>query len=306
MVVHNRHKTNVLKSFETNNRDVDSLILQNLNISENESNIIKHSWQYTVQLNPITFYANDIDLQPNNEQQVWKETRYLFLYKKVLAILNKLTWVTFKELIAKFQELPIENIECLETIAKIVALKAFDEPTFGPLYAALCKALNITITFQDENDMVSEITFIKCIINVCQQYFQKECLADDINNNDISVEQDLIQRRLKLRAIGCLRFIGEIFKLSLLSPLVVLYCVNTLYAKTNENSLEYLCSLLKTAGKELYEKVNLNEILRHLTYLTSDDMRHKISPRIRFMIRDVIELTMNMNISDANLPLVYS
>lgn len=53
-----------------------------------------------------------------------------------------------------------------------------------------------------------------------------------------------------------LRFIGEIFKQSLLSPYVVHYCVKTLVSKTKEKSLEYLCNLLKVAGKELNEKVS--------------------------------------------------
>lgn len=51
------------------------------------------------------------------------------------------------------------------------------------------------------------------------------------------------------------RFIGEIFKQSLLSPYVVHYCVKTLMSRSREKSLEYLCNLLKIAGKELHEKV---------------------------------------------------
>lgn len=54
------------------------------------------------------------------------------------------------------------------------------------------------------------------------------------------------------------RFIGEIFKQSLLSPYVIYYCVKTLISKTNERSLEYLCNLLKIAGNKLQEKVFYN------------------------------------------------
>lgn len=45
------------------------------------------------------------------------------MYKNVLSILNKLTWTTFDQLVDEFQKLPIENAECLENIANIVALK---------------------------------------------------------------------------------------------------------------------------------------------------------------------------------------
>jgi len=41
----------------------------------------------------------------------------------VLSILNKLTWTTFDKLVDEFKKLPIENAECLENIANIVAFK---------------------------------------------------------------------------------------------------------------------------------------------------------------------------------------
>jgi len=52
------------------------------------------------------------------------------LYKNVLSILNKITWTTFDQLADEFQKLPIENVECLENIANIVALKVNKIVTF--------------------------------------------------------------------------------------------------------------------------------------------------------------------------------
>ncbi|XP_015370986.1 PREDICTED: eukaryotic translation initiation factor 4 gamma 3-like isoform X2 [Diuraphis noxia] len=256
-----------------------------------QTNIIKHSWQYTVQLNPITFYENNSDVQPNNEHQVWKETHYLSLYKNVLSILNKITWTTFDQLVDEFQKLPIENVECLENIANIVALKAFDESSFGSLYASLCRVLDITISCQNGNHLTYQKSFKKCVITICQNYFQKQCL-DDTETLLMSIEHEHNQRRLKMQAIGCVRFIGELFKQSLISPYIVHYCIKSLQSKTKERSLEYLCNLLKVAGKELNEKISLEDIFEHLIYLVSDEMRSKISPRIRFMVKDVIDVVM--------------
>ncbi|KAL4148592.1 hypothetical protein QTP88_002781 [Uroleucon formosanum] len=290
MVVNNRHKNNVLNNFRINEVESEDVSLENLSINEIQTNIIKHSWQYTVQLNPITFYDNNSDIQPNNEHQVWKETHYLSLYKNVLSILNKLTWTTFDQLVDEFQKLPIENAECLENIANIVALKAFDEPSFGSLYASLCRVLDITISCQSGNHLTYQMSFKKCIISVCQSYFQKQCLDD--TEIVMSVENEQTQRRLKMQIIGCVRFIGEIFKQSLLSPYVVHYCIKMLQTKTKERSLEFLCNLLKVAGKELNEKISLEDVFEHLIYLVSDEMRSKISPRIRFMVKDVIDVVM--------------
>lgn len=41
----------------------------------------------------------------------------------MLSILNKLTWTTLDQLVGEFQKLPIENAECLNNIANIIALK---------------------------------------------------------------------------------------------------------------------------------------------------------------------------------------
>jgi len=44
--------------------------------------------------------------------------------------LNKITWTTFDQLVDEFQKLPIENVECLENIANIVAFKVNKMITF--------------------------------------------------------------------------------------------------------------------------------------------------------------------------------
>lgn len=68
-----------------------------------------------------------------------------------------------------------------------------------------------------------------------------------------NISQSLINTIINNNCI-C-RFIGEIFKQSLLPPSVVYYCVKTLISRSKEKSLEYLCNLLKIAGRELQKKV---------------------------------------------------
>lgn len=52
----------------------------------------------------------------------------------MLSILNKLTWSTFDQLVDEFQKLPIENAECLENIANIVALKVNQKDNLKNIY----------------------------------------------------------------------------------------------------------------------------------------------------------------------------
>lgn len=50
------------------------------------------------------------------------------------------------------------------------------------------------------------------------------------------------------------RFIGELFKLNMLIEPIMHECIKKLLAQGDEESLECLCRLLKTIGKELDEK----------------------------------------------------
>lgn len=88
-------------------------------------------------------------------------------------------------------------------------MQAFDEPSFGSLYASLCRVLDITINFQNENGLSCQMTFQKCIIIVCQNFFQKQCLGDT-ETTIISVEHEQNQRRLKMQIIGCIRYGAKI------------------------------------------------------------------------------------------------
>lgn len=49
-------------------------------------------------------------------------------------------------------------------------------------------------------------------------------------------------------------------------------------------------------------KISLIDVFEHLIYLVSDEMRSKISPRIRFMVKDVIEVVMSRNILNQTDP----
>lgn len=72
------------------------------------------------------------------------------------------------------------------------------------MYANLCKVVDITISFQNESGLSCQMTFKKCIITICQNFFQKQFLEDTEPIN-ISVEHEQNQR-LKRQTIGCIRY----------------------------------------------------------------------------------------------------
>lgn len=74
------------------------------------------------------------------------------------------------------------------------------------MYASLCKALDITINCQHENGSSQEIVLKKCVITVCQNYFQKQCL-DEIETVSVEHEQN---QRIKRQTIGCVKYVPEL------------------------------------------------------------------------------------------------
>eukprot|EP01136_Pigoraptor_vietnamica_P036096 Opistho-1_new@9391 len=97
---------------------------------------------------------------------------------------------------------------------------------------------------------------------------------------------------MKRRMIGNIQFIGELFKLQMLSEKIMHICVRQLLTKKDrdEEDLECLCRLLSTVGKLMdneKSKASMNEYFKSLIEIKS---KPEVSARLRFMIMDVIEL----------------
>jgi len=60
------------------------------------------------------------------------------------------------------------------------------------------------------------------------------------------------------RSLGNVRFIGELYKLRMLTPKIMDECVKMLISSREEESLECLCKLLSTIGQQL--EVNIKDL----------------------------------------------
>lgn len=76
-----------------------------------------------------------------------------------------------------------------------------------------------------------------------------------------SLQEDLeeLQMKAKKRALGTVKFIGELFKLKMLSEVIMFHCItNLLKDPEDEESIECLTKLLFTVGKDLDNKNEAN------------------------------------------------
>ncbi len=67
----------------------------------------------------------------------------------------------------------------------------------------------------------------------------------------LSEEFELLETKARRRSLGNIRFIGELFKLKMLTESIMHDCLLKLLRSNDEDSLECLCRLLTTVGKEL-------------------------------------------------------
>ncbi|CAF4655675.1 unnamed protein product, partial [Rotaria socialis] len=123
-----------------------------------------------------------------------------------------------------------------------------------------------------------------------------DSLTDDKKRKEEGdkLEDDLV--KTKRRKLGNIVFIGELFKLQMLTDIVMYDCIEYLLRdKSDEENIECLCCLLRTIGKELDDKAlekiakknNLEKYYGELNIIVKEQ---KISPNICCMIQDLIDL----------------
>ncbi|CAB4035115.1 eukaryotic translation initiation factor 4 gamma 3-like isoform X3 [Paramuricea clavata] len=97
----------------------------------------------------------------------------------------------------------------------------------------------------------------------------------------------------KKRVLGNIRFIGELFKLKLLTENIMHDCIFKLLRAGDEESLECICTLLFTIGKDLDSHRGESRIEQYFDQINRIIIAKKISLRVIFKLRDVVELRQN-------------
>lgn len=103
----------------------------------------------------------------------------------------------------------------------------------------------------------------------CSLLDYADCCTSQSNLYLLSQEEERERLRLELeeardkarrRSLGNIKFIGELFKLKMLTEAIMHDCVVKLLKNHDEESLECLCRLLSTIGKDLdFEKAKVSK-----------------------------------------------
>uniref|UniRef100_A0A8B9J3X8 Eukaryotic translation initiation factor 4 gamma, 3a n=1 Tax=Astyanax mexicanus TaxID=7994 RepID=A0A8B9J3X8_ASTMX len=210
----------------------------------------------------------------------------------------------FTPLMKQVTDLTINTEERLKGVIDLVFEKAIDEPSFSVAYANMCHCL-ATLKVPMADKPGTTVNFRKLLLNRCQKEFERDKMDDAAFEKkqkelDSVSEKERLQEELeeakdkaRRRSTGNIKFIGELFKLRMLTEPIMHDCVVKLLKNHDDESLECLCRLLTTIGKDLdFEKAKprMDQYFHQMEKIVKE---RKTSSRIRFMLQDVIDLRLH-------------
>ncbi|XP_050925976.1 eukaryotic translation initiation factor 4 gamma 1a isoform X3 [Lates calcarifer] len=277
-------------------------IISSMSLSDDvQLNKAEKAWKPTVKKGARSRGSEEAE-EENSEQVKTQE-----LFKRLRSILNKLTPQKFQELMKQVTELTIDTEERLKGAIDLIFEKAISEPNFSVAYANMCRCLmGLKVPTSDKPGIY--VNFRKLLLNRCQKEFEKdqdddeifekkqkemEASKDDEERERLRVELEEARDKARRRSLGNIKFIGELFKLKMLTEAIMHDCVVKLLKNHDEESLECLCRLLSTIGKDLdFEKAKprMDQYFNQMDKIIKE---RKTSSRIRFMLQDVLDLRRN-------------
>nr|XP_046211987.1 RB1-inducible coiled-coil protein 1-like isoform X2 [Oncorhynchus gorbuscha] len=218
------------------------------------------------------------------------------MYEQMDNILTSLTPKNFHQSMKVVSAFTIDTEDKLQGIIDSIYERVILNPTSAEVYAKVCNQLKglkipgVTVNFR------------KLLLNQCQKGFEKDnrkILKEKQRELDTTTEEEDRQRlREELeeakaegqRELLCnITFICHLFKLKMMTEGLIDYCIVKLIKDGDDDSLEGLCTILFTIGKDLDSEKNQPRMDEHYTQINLIQERRRTSPRIRYMLQDVLD-----------------
>ncbi|KAF3670787.1 Eukaryotic translation initiation factor isoform 4G-1 [Capsicum annuum] len=222
----------------------------------------------------------------------------------VMGILNPPTVTKFDLLKRQLIASAITNADTLKDVVSLIFNSAVLEPTFCPMYAQLFSDLSENLPpFPSDEPGGRKISFKRVLLNNCQEAFEgAEKLRDEVRQMiapEQESEQKDIEKFFKLRNLGNIKLIGELFNIRMVTESIVRRIVQELLEQDpkscpEEEKVEAICQFFNIIGKQLDENNNsrnVNDV--YFNRLKQLSTNPQLVPRLRFMVRDVMDLRSN-------------
>jgi translation initiation factor 4G len=240
--------------------------------------------------------------------------------RKVKSNLNKMTPEKFDKIADQILAIAAQSKDEADgrTLRQVIQLtfeKATDEAHWASMYAKFCKRMLETMSpdIKDESilDKNGNIVsggnlFRKYLLNRCQEEFERGWKLDlpdkpdgepgDEKSAEATMLSDeyYVAAAAKRRGLGLVQFIGELYKLSMLTERIMHQCVQKLVDYTgipDEAEIESLTKLLKTIGHNL-DSTEKGKPMMDIYFQRIQGMvdTPDLPSRLRFMLMDIIDL----------------
>lgn len=245
--------------------------------------------------------------------------------RKVRALLNKLTMEKFDPISDQIISWAnkSENEKDGRTLIQVIRLvfeKATDEAAWSEMYARLCRKMMETISPEVQDDGIRNSEgkpiaggqlFRKYLLNRCQEDFERGWFAKETtalaaaakasddqaikaanehkgDESELYSDEYYAAQKAKRQGLGLIKFIGELFKLSMLTERIMHECVKKLLGNVEnpeEEEIESLCQLLKTVGQLLDVPKARAHMDVYFTRMKELCKSLNVSPRMQFMLQ---------------------
>lgn len=235
--------------------------------------------------------------------------------RKVKAALNKMTPENFDKISGQILQIAAQSKDeqdgrTLRQVIQLTFEKATDEAHWAAMYAKFCQCMlenmspevkDITITDKAGNVVSGGALFRKYLLNRCQEDFERGWNTDmPVPKEGESKEAALMSDEyykamaIKRRGLGLVQFIGELFRLGMLTERIMHECVRKLLdfkGDPDEAEIESLTKLLRTIGADLdrTEKgvAMMNAYFERIASLIESTT---LPSRLQFMLMDIQDL----------------
>jgi translation initiation factor 4G len=243
--------------------------------------------------------------------------------RKVKAALNKMTPEKFDKIADQILAIAAQSKDeqdgrTLRQVIQLTFEKACDEAHWASMYAKFCHKMLTSIdpeirdeSIKDKNGnlVTGGALFRKYLLNRCQEEFERgwkvdlpEAPSAEKEGEKKSAEAALlsdeyyIAAAAKRRGLGLVQFIGELYKLAMLTERIMHECIRKLLefeAMPDEAEIESLTKLLRTVGG------NLDNTEKSTSKLAMDAYFQRIQSiidlpglpsRLKFMLMDIVDL----------------
>ncbi|KAI1791200.1 ARM repeat-containing protein [Ganoderma leucocontextum] len=188
-----------------------------------------------------------------------------------------------------------KDIRQLRQIVHLIFERAKDDPARSNLYARLCRMVmeQISPNVRDESTKDAEgrpigggQLFRKYLLNWCQGDFERGWVASEATSAAAA-------QRAKRQGLGLIQFLGELFKLQMLTERIIHECVKKLLGNVEhpeEEEIESLCTLLTSVGQVLDTPKARAHMDVYFSRMKELKKSGNVNWRMKFMLQDIIEL----------------